>query len=94
MDLAQVMLVATAITTALMQVFKKTVTTEDSKFRDYLEFMSILVGIAVFYMFSKANNVDVSNLWNAAANGLMVGLASIGAYQTTGATPGAKVLVK
>jgi hypothetical protein len=94
MTIAEVLLISTAITTALAQVFKKAFVPVGSKFNDAFEVFAVTLGIAVFYVFARANAVDVTNIWNAVANGLMVGLASIGAYQTGGITPVVNKLLK
>ena len=91
MDISQVLLISAAIVTALVQLMKKTVGL--SKIQDWIEWVALFLGVGVFFVYCKAENIDIT-IWNALSNGLIVGLSSIGLYQATGTVPGVNKLVQ
>ena len=91
MDISQVLLISAAIVTALVQLMKKTVGLD--KIKDWIEWVALLLGVIVFFVYCKSNEVPVT-IWTAISNGVIVGLSSIGLYQATGTVPGINNLVK
>lgn len=86
MTIEVAMLLATGITTTMVEILKKK-TNVLKHIEDWIEVVAVVLGMVNLYWFCKANGVDVSNLWNVSANGFLVGLASIGAYKLGNATP-------
>lgn len=91
MDNAGVILISTAIVTALVQLMKKT--TPLQKIAAWIEWIAIGLGVATFYIYAHAENLETT-VWSVISNGLIVGLSAIGLYQTAGTTPIIKELVK
>jgi phosphoglycerol transferase MdoB-like AlkP superfamily enzyme len=91
MSISEVLLISAAVVTSIVQLMKKTVGLE--KIKDWIEWVALVLGVVVFFVYCKAEGLDVS-IWGALSNGLIVGLSSIGLYQATGTVPGVKNLVK
>jgi hypothetical protein len=88
---ADVLLIATAITAAIVQLMKKTAVL--NKVKDVIEWIAIAIGIGVFYVYAMNAKIEVT-IWSSISNGLIVGLSAIGLYQTVNTVPGTPELLK
>jgi len=91
MDVNGVLLIATAITAALVQLMKKSTILD--KVRDLVEWIAIAIGIGVFYIYARAEGLEVT-IWSSISNGLIIGLSAIGLYQTVNTVPGTPTILK